>query len=80
MRQRFSIGPVVGRDFWSKERAKMDIDRGPCMSESGFIVRPLISQRETSSRVRDYLSSPRDGVDQAPCESQIDRGIVGELG
>jgi len=26
----FTIGPVVDRDFWIKERSKMDIDRGPC--------------------------------------------------
>ena len=29
--KRFSIGPVVERDFWTKERLVMDIDRGPCM-------------------------------------------------
>src|SRR5216117_14676 len=27
---RFTIGPVFDRDFWNKERSKIDIDRGPC--------------------------------------------------
>lgn len=26
----FTIGPTVHRDFWNKERSKMDIFRGPC--------------------------------------------------
>ncbi|QVM09477.1 Phosphotransferase enzyme [Coccidioides posadasii str. Silveira] len=29
VKTRFSIGPVVARDFWTKERSVMDIDRGP---------------------------------------------------
>ncbi|EGC48869.1 phosphotransferase enzyme family protein [Histoplasma capsulatum var. duboisii H88] len=29
VKTRFSIGPVVARDFWTKERSAMDIDRGP---------------------------------------------------
>ena len=28
--ERFVVGPAVERDFWSKERSTMDIDRGPC--------------------------------------------------
>lgn len=28
--KKFSIGPTVERDFWKKERATMDISRGPC--------------------------------------------------
>lgn len=28
--ERFVIGPVVDRDFWSGKRASMAIDRGPC--------------------------------------------------
>lgn len=31
VKKRFSIGPVVDKDFWSKERSVMNIDRGPCM-------------------------------------------------
>lgn len=31
VRRRFTIGPVVVRDFWSRERSEMDIDRGPCI-------------------------------------------------
>lgn len=31
VKKRFSIGPVVDRYFWSKERSVMNIDRGPCM-------------------------------------------------
>jgi len=27
---RFVIGPVIDEAFWNKERATMDIDRGPC--------------------------------------------------
>lgn len=30
--QRYSIGPVTDTDFWRKERAAMETDRGPCMS------------------------------------------------
>ncbi|KAJ5471859.1 hypothetical protein N7539_008802 [Penicillium diatomitis] len=28
--KKFTIGPTVQRDFWKKERATMDISRGPC--------------------------------------------------
>lgn len=28
---RFRIGPSVSRQFWRGERAKMNVDRGPCM-------------------------------------------------
>jgi hypothetical protein len=28
--ERFTIGPVVDRDFWNGKRASMAIDRGPC--------------------------------------------------
>ena len=30
VQERVSIGPIAERDFWSKERSEMDIDRGPC--------------------------------------------------
>lgn len=29
---RYVIGPVVDRAFWNKDRAHMDISRGPCKS------------------------------------------------
>ena len=28
--KKFCIGLAVEREFWNKERAVMDIDRGPC--------------------------------------------------
>jgi len=28
--ERFTIGPVVDRDFWNGKRVSMAIDRGPC--------------------------------------------------
>ena len=28
---RFVVGPIAEREFWSEERATMDIDRGPCL-------------------------------------------------
>lgn len=28
--KKFTIGPTVERDFWKKERATIDISRGPC--------------------------------------------------
>lgn len=28
--KRFTIGPVVDRDFWNGKRASIAIDRGPC--------------------------------------------------
>lgn len=31
VKQRYSISPVTDADFWRKERATMEIDRGPCM-------------------------------------------------
>ncbi|KAK2812580.1 hypothetical protein FQN50_001224 [Emmonsiellopsis sp. PD_5] len=30
-RDKFVIGPTAGRHFWYKQRAGMDLDRGPCM-------------------------------------------------
>ncbi|DAA74701.1 TPA_exp: Uncharacterized protein A8136_3017 [Trichophyton benhamiae CBS 112371] len=32
VKKRFSIGPAVARDFWTKERSLMDIDRGPSLA------------------------------------------------
>ena len=49
---RFAIGPVVEREYWNRERAVMDIDRGPCRYHpSSFLIQFLISQRETSARL-----------------------------
>lgn len=58
--KRFSIGPVVERDFWSKEGSIMDIDRGPCtlsLDEYFFCLMfwirlGLILSRETSTGIR----------------------------
>lgn len=36
--QRFSIGPVVERGFWDKERSIMDVDRGPCTIDHSSIA------------------------------------------
>lgn len=44
--QRFSIGPVVGRDLWSQKHTEMDIDRGPCMSAPSLIMHLLIHQTQ----------------------------------
>lgn len=30
VKKRYTIGPVVDRDFWNGKRASMAIDRGPC--------------------------------------------------
>lgn len=27
----YVVGPIVDEGFWKDERARMDIDRGPCM-------------------------------------------------
>ncbi|PYH40452.1 phosphotransferase family protein [Aspergillus saccharolyticus JOP 1030-1] len=32
IRRRFVIGPIAERHYWSKERAEMALDRGPCLS------------------------------------------------
>ncbi|KAH6638995.1 kinase-like domain-containing protein [Boeremia exigua] len=44
MKNRFVIGPVVDRDFWHRERASMDIDRGPWNRASDYLL--AIGQRE----------------------------------
>ncbi|KAH3976280.1 hypothetical protein HBH52_118710 [Parastagonospora nodorum] len=41
---RFVIGPVVDRGFWHRERALMDIDRGPWKSPQDYLR--AIGQRE----------------------------------
>ncbi|KAF1961603.1 hypothetical protein CC80DRAFT_400961 [Byssothecium circinans] len=41
---RFVIGPVVDRGFWHRERAVMDIDRGPWKSPQDYLR--AIGQRE----------------------------------
>ena len=28
--ERFTIGPLVDMDYWRKEKASMDLNRGPC--------------------------------------------------
>jgi hypothetical protein len=28
--ERFTIGPLVDIDYWRKEKASMDLNRGPC--------------------------------------------------
>lgn len=51
VKKRFSIGPAVARDFWTKERSQMDIDRGPCKSIlSLYGVLSLLSYRLNSFR------------------------------
>ncbi|KAI9675676.1 MAG: Phosphotransferase enzyme [Caeruleum heppii] len=44
VRKRFTIGPVVTRDFWSGERSKMDVDRGPWTSPKDYAS--AIARRE----------------------------------
>ncbi|TVY94253.1 Altered inheritance of mitochondria protein, mitochondrial [Lachnellula willkommii] len=34
---RFTIGPMVEREFWSKERSELDIDRGPWKDPHDYI-------------------------------------------
>lgn len=34
---RFTIGPTVEKEFWSKERSEMNIDRGPCMLQDSLL-------------------------------------------
>ncbi|KAI9663120.1 MAG: Phosphotransferase enzyme [Bathelium mastoideum] len=41
---RFVIGPVVDRDFWHRERASMDIDRGPWERPEHYLR--AVGQRE----------------------------------
>lgn len=43
---RFVVGPVVDRDFWNKERATMNIDRGPWTSSQDYLK--AIAKREIS--------------------------------
>lgn len=33
----YTIGPIVDRGFWNKERSTMDISRGPCMLRCLYI-------------------------------------------
>ncbi|KAH7370626.1 kinase-like domain-containing protein [Rhexocercosporidium sp. MPI-PUGE-AT-0058] len=42
--KRFTIGPVVDRDFWNGERASMAIDRGPWESPQDYLT--AIARRE----------------------------------
>ncbi|KAL4784018.1 kinase-like domain-containing protein [Aspergillus varians] len=51
---RFSIGPMVHTDFWNKERADMDIDRGPWAFALEYIQAPAL--REHISVIQRYLS------------------------
>ncbi|OAL66433.1 hypothetical protein A7C99_1819 [Trichophyton rubrum] len=37
VRKHFVIGPTTRREFWEKERALMDLDRGPWKSASGYV-------------------------------------------
>ncbi|PGH03426.1 hypothetical protein AJ80_08674 [Polytolypa hystricis UAMH7299] len=38
VKKRFSIGPVVDRNFWSKERSVMNIDRGPWKLSRDYVA------------------------------------------
>ncbi|RAK96108.1 aminoglycoside phosphotransferase family protein [Aspergillus ibericus CBS 121593] len=38
VKSRFVIGPVVRRDYWRKERAKMPLDRGPWTRPQDFVT------------------------------------------
>ncbi|EFQ98851.1 phosphotransferase enzyme family protein [Nannizzia gypsea CBS 118893] len=44
VKKRFSLGPVVERDFWSKERSIMNIDRGPWKHPQEYAV--ALARRE----------------------------------
>jgi hypothetical protein len=37
VQDRFIIGPVAERGYWTKERASMRLDRGPCKLTNLFI-------------------------------------------
>ncbi|EGE04025.1 phosphotransferase enzyme family protein [Trichophyton equinum CBS 127.97] len=37
VRKQFVIGPTTRREFWEKERALMNLDRGPWKSASGYV-------------------------------------------
>jgi len=34
---RFTIGPTIEKEFWSKERSEMNIDQGPCMLRDSLL-------------------------------------------
>lgn len=38
IKRRFVIGPVAERHFWSKERAEMALDRGPCLLSTHLLI------------------------------------------
>ncbi|EEQ33627.1 Phosphotransferase enzyme [Microsporum canis] len=44
VKTRFSIGPAIERDFWTKERSVMDIDRGPWHHPQEYVV--ALARRE----------------------------------
>ncbi|KAJ4304590.1 hypothetical protein N0V90_000116 [Kalmusia sp. IMI 367209] len=48
--KRFVIGPVVDRTFWHRERASMEIDRGPWENPQDYVR--AIAQREIAWIVR----------------------------
>ncbi|KAL3456589.1 hypothetical protein BJX64DRAFT_38537 [Aspergillus heterothallicus] len=49
--KRFSIGPMVTRDYWNDERAKLEIDRGPWIHASKYIEAPA---RREIAWIRNY--------------------------
>ena len=56
--ERFTIGPMMIWDLWRGERSTMNIDRGPCMSDSTTVVvdRPHFVFRARSSIFRRRFS------------------------
>ncbi|KAL9097474.1 MAG: hypothetical protein Q9165_000370 [Trypethelium subeluteriae] len=55
---RFLIGPVVDREFWHRERASMDIDRGPWERPQDYLR--AIGQREIAW-IKRYASPKSSG-------------------
>lgn len=55
---RFAIGPMVHTNFWNKERADMDIDRGPCTHCTSTHFLSTYADYQIATSALDYIRAP----------------------
>jgi hypothetical protein len=79
---RYVIGPVVDRGFWHRERAAMDLDRGPCELECFQVTNHKfinIFLRETGSKLSEGCCPTRSCLDRQSCHSKAVGWLISNI-
>ena len=55
--EKFVIGPMMSQDFWRGERAKMEVDRGPCKRFGIGFTQTMVLIRTSGKHPATYVSA-----------------------